>query len=507
MFSIHRILIAYAIAIPLALVLGYWVATPDLASIAAVGFVLFCLALPLVIRWHHALLIVSWNSAFILGFMPGQPRLWLPLTGLAFGMAAVNHVSGLKSFLRAPQLTKPLLFLLGVVVVTAWFRGGVGIRALGGAGYGGKGYIYLLGAIIGYFALTAQQIPVAKSGQMVKWFFLSGMTFGLSNLAYALGPAFYVLYNFVSVDFAMSQAAGDWGLGVERFNGLGPLGAGLLCFVLARWGIRGTFEWTKPWRLLLLGLAVGASLFSGFRSQIGLVGVLFLVQFVVEGLWKTAFLPLLCLLAVLFLTPLLLFAHRMPPALQRSLTLFLFVLPVDIDPLVRSEAESSTEWRHEMWAEVYPEIPKYLWLGKGYSIDPVDLYLTEEATRTGVMNNYELAIVAGDYHNGPLSVLIPFGLFGSIAILWLLGAGLKVLYSGYCYGDPRLRQVNMALFSFFLTECIFFFFVFGAISSQLSVFLGILGLSVSLNGGVCRKPALAKPSVAGSSLRPAFAPA
>src|ERR1700722_9073401 len=146
MFSIHRILIAYAIAIPLALVLGYWVATPDLASIAAVGFVLFCLALPLVIRWHHALLIVSWNSAFILGFMPGQPRLWLPLTGLAFGMAAVNHVSGLKSFLRAPQLTKPLLFLLGVVVVTAWFRGGVGIRALGGAGYGGKGYIYLLGA-------------------------------------------------------------------------------------------------------------------------------------------------------------------------------------------------------------------------------------------------------------------------------------------------------------------------------------------------------------------------
>jgi hypothetical protein len=34
--------------------------------------------------------------------------------------------------------------------------------------------------------------------------------------------------------------------------------------------------------------------------------------------------------------------------------------------------------------------------------------------------------------------------------------------------------------------------VFGAISSQLVVFLGILGYSISLNGGVCRKLALAR---------------
>jgi len=507
MFHIHRILIAYAIAIPLALVLGYWVATPDLASVAAVGFVFFCLALPLVIRWHHALLLLSWNSAFILGFMPGQPRLWLLLAGLAFGMAAVNHVSGLKSFLRAPELTKPLLFLVAVVLVTAWFRGGLGSRVLGGSGYGGRGYIYVLGAILGYFALTAQQIPIGKSDQMVKWFFLSGMTFGLSNLAYALGPAFYVLYNFVSVDFAMSQAAGDWGLGVERFNGLGPLATGLLCFILARWGIRRTLEWDKPWRLLLLTAAVVAGLFSGFRSVIGFLGVFFVVQFMVEGLWKTYLLPLFFVLGVLCLTPLLLFAHKMPPAVQRSLAVFLVVLPLDINPDVQLEAENSSAWRHEMWSQVYPEVPRYLFLGKGYSIDPVDLYLTTEAAQSGYLPNYDVSIIAGDYHNGPLSVLMPFGMFGAIAVLWLLGAGVKALHRNSRYGDARLRQANMALLSFFLTQCIFFFFVFGAISTQLSVFLGILGLSVSLNGGVCRKPALAKPSVAGLPLATAFAPA
>jgi hypothetical protein len=122
----------------------------------------------------------------------------------------------------------------------------------------------------------------------------------------------------------------------------------------------------------------------------------------------------------------------------------------------------------------------------------VDLYLTEQATQAGLINNYETSIVAGDYHNGSLSVLIPFGILGAIAVLWLLGAGLRALYWNNRFGDARLKQVNMAFLSFFLTQCIFFFFVFGAISSQLAVFLGILGLSVSLNGGVCRRPALAR---------------
>jgi hypothetical protein len=92
----------------------------------------------------------------------------------------------LKSFLRAPELTKPLLFLLAVVVVTARFEGDW-LAILGGSGYGGRKYIYILGAFIGYFALTAQKIPIGKSERMVKWFFLSGLTFVLSNLIYVLG--------------------------------------------------------------------------------------------------------------------------------------------------------------------------------------------------------------------------------------------------------------------------------------------------------------------------------
>jgi hypothetical protein len=484
MNNISRLVFAYVVAIPLALALGYLVATPDLASVAALGIVLFCLALPLIIQWHHALLIIFWNSAFMLGFLPGQPRLWLVMAALSFGVAAINHVLGLKTFLRAPELAKPILILLGVILLTAWIRGGIGIRILGGSSYGGKFYIYAAGAIMGYFALTAQRIPTGRRGRTVKWFFLSGTTSVFSNLIYALGPAFYFLYALVSMDFVGSQAASDYDPNVvDRFSGLGPAATGLLCFILARWGIRRTFQWNKPWRLLLLAAVVAGGLFSGFRSQIAFLGLLFAVEFMVEGLWKTSFLPVMALLGILCLTPMLLFTNKMPYPVQRSLSF----LPVNVDSNVRAEAAGSSEWRYEMWRTVWPEVPKYLMLGKGYSVDPTDLYLTEQAAHMGMLKSYEISILSGEYHSGLLSLLMPLGLPGVAAFLWVLWTGIKVLYRNYRYGDARLRQMNAVLLSYFLAQIFQYFFVYGVFYGQLFAFMGILGVSVSLNGGVCRK--------------------
>ncbi len=78
---------------------------------------------------------------------------------------------------------------------------------------------------------------------------------------------------------------------------------------------------------------------------------------------------------------------------------------------------------------------------------------------------------------------------------------------GKGYGiDPCLRQINAVLVSYYLAQAIFFVFVFGALISQLYVFLRALGFGVSLNNGVCRKPALraaAAGSPSGALLEPA----
>jgi hypothetical protein len=103
--------------------------------------------------------------------------------------------------------------------------------------------------------------------------------------------------------------------------------------------------------------------------------------------------------------------------------------------------------------------------------------------------------LVGDYHNGPLSVIIPFGIFGAIAFAWLLVAGIRVVYQNYQFGDPAYHDMNTFLFAFFVAKVIIFLCVFGALDSDLAVFLGLIALSISLNGGVAKPVVAPQPKV------------
>ena len=490
MSGLPRILIVYAVAIPLALVLGYAVSnglsTPGGGeNFLMVGLVLFVLALPVFLKWHHGLLIFFWNAAFMFPFLPAQPQVWLPLAALSFGISWLGGLLGGGRFLRVPELTRPLIFLAIVVFVTGCIRGGIGARVFGSASYGGKSYFYILGAILGYFALTAMRVPPTKAKRAAEIYFASGTTFVLSNLAFMLGPSFYFLFFLLPSQFAGGQIAVEYGMtagAVERFNGVPVACTALVCYLLMRWGIRGIFSYTHPWRVLLFVTTILLSLLGGFRSAEILIGLILLCQFCAEGLWRTRFLPVMLGFGLLGGVAVMGFSDRMPLEAQRAVSF----LPVKVDPEVRADAQGSLEWRLQMWGVLVPQIPKYLLVGKGYRIDPEELYFamlgggTQDIAAEGSM-------VAGDYHSGPLSTIIPLGLWGAIGFLWLLAAGVRVLYRNYRYGAPALRQINTFFLAFFIAQGIFFFGIFGAFNTQLYMFTGLLGMSVSLNGGV-RKP-------------------
>ena len=44
-----------------------------ITTVMVVVFILFMLAMPLLLRWHHAWLIASWNMTAVLFFVPGRP--------------------------------------------------------------------------------------------------------------------------------------------------------------------------------------------------------------------------------------------------------------------------------------------------------------------------------------------------------------------------------------------------------------------------------------------------
>ncbi|MGD0812227.1 MAG: hypothetical protein ABSA83_01375 [Verrucomicrobiota bacterium] len=450
-----------------------------------ISLILFFLALPIFLQWHHVLLIVFWNSVFNAAFLPGQPDFWLFFAFVSFAISFLNHVLFQKSFLHAPEMTRPLLFLAVVVLGTAELRGGIGIRSMGGTSYGGRYYVFVLGAILGYFAFTSESIPILKGRKMANWFFIAGVTNALGNIAFMLGPLFYIFYLILPTTQAVGQAQAEAaGSDVVRVGGFATASLAVLSFLFVNYGIRGLFDWSKPWRFIFLCLTVVAACLSGFRSTMAMLFLVFIIQFYYEGLFHTRLLPIVVGLAILSFIPILFFSSSMPGSVQRAISF----LPVNVNPEILVEAKSSADWRVEMWDTVSREIPKYLLLGKGYTINPDEIFAVNEAARIGFpVSAYETCMVAGDYHSGPLSVLIPFGAIGAIAFIWVLIGGFQVLYRNHRYGDAKLRRINCVLLSCYLARCFSFFFIFGALSTEFSVFLGLCGLSVSLNGGVKRR--------------------
>jgi len=484
--AVLRSLIVYGVCVPLAVFLGYLLATPmDTASATAVELIFFVLAIPLLLRWHHPWLIATWNSTLLLFFLPGKPQVWIGLAAVSLGISLLQYTLNRKMrFLHAPSVMWPLLFLTAVILVTARFTGGLGVKILGGDVYGGKRYFVVLAAVVGYFAIVNRRIPPQRAGLYVAFFFLGAATIAIGDLPEVL-PSFmqflFVFFPANSVDaFANRNSVISQTNLIWRGGGVGAIGIAFFCAMLARYGIRGIMDMSKPWRLAAFVFFILLSVATGFRSTVVIILLTLAVLFFLERLHRTWLLLPAVMLTLACGGALALFAERLPLSFQRSLAVLPFI---HLDPVAEMDAQASTGWRLQMWQEVMPEIPQYLLVGKGYAFSA-----TEQAEMGRA--NLESVELVGDYHNGPLSVLLPFGMFGAIAFIWLMVAAIRVLYHNYRFGDPAYQNINAFLFAYFIAKVIFFFTAAGSLHGDLPMFLGLLGLSISLNGGVA-KPAVA----------------
>jgi hypothetical protein len=488
--SIPKAAVIYGVSLPLAVLLGYLLAQPmSLKSIAVVGGVLGVLLLPLLVQWHHALLVIGWNAAITPYFLPGQPDLWMLMTAASLPLTLLARALDRNRRLDfPPSLAIPLLLLAAVTLATAFATGGLGFRSLGGTTYGGRRYLTILLAIAGFFALAWGRVPREHRRWYAGLFFVSAGTALVSDFAYLLGPRFYFLFNVFSVGEASTQIFSDMSQQpdtIARFGGVSVGATGGLFFMLLWWGIRGLMDFTRPWRAALFLAVFALGLMGGFRSLIVTVGLVFAFQFCFEGLHRTRFLFWL-LAAVVGLGLLLLpVMDRLPLAAQRTLSI---VPGAPVSQAVKDDARISSDWRVEMWRVLVPEVPQYLWKGKGYAMNPTDYYLAQAAAARGIMKDYEPYLISGEYHSGILTLIIPLGIWGTLAFLAFLAAGARILYWNHRYGDADLRAVNTFMLAFFLAKTVYYFVVFGSFYSELRVFTGVVGFSLCLNHGICRPP-------------------
>ena len=250
----------------------------------------------------------------------------------------------------------------------------------------------------------------------------------------------------------------------------------MFSYMQARYGIRGIFLSGKPWRWMLLVVAFVYGMLGGFRGQCHITcpDIFYAIFYRRVAPDQIAVhLAIIGLLGMLALVPL---APHLPHSAQRSLSF----LPLNIDAAVQRDAEQSADWRFEMWKALLPEVPQHLLLGKGYAISRRDidsLTGTDAAIHTfsGFDANQYMAL-AGTYHNGPFTVLMTFGIWGVITIIWFWITGIWVLYRNYRYGDPALRTVNTFLLVVFVMRILFFLTIFGDFGYRHVLFRRLAGV-------------------------------
>jgi len=481
-FVASRAQLVYALCLPVAVLMGYFLASPtDSSSIAIVVAIFSLLMVPVLMKYYHPLLVVSWNASVTPYFLPGSPYLWMLMAFVGFGFAAVNRFTNPNARLvEVKWINRSLALLLLVVVGTAMLRGGIGVRAMGSSSYGGKNYIFVVAAILGYFAFISQRIAIHRAKFYAAAFFLSALTALIPNLVFLGGPGLYFLYFLFPAALAVEQAVASYSPGAEfmRITGLTLSSMGLFCWLLASYGLRGIFDWSKPWRLVLLAIAFAACLFTGFRSILLLFLMVGCIQFYLEGLHRTRVLAVVFVTLIVGAIVALPNADKLPPVMQRSLSF----LPLEISPTIRQDVAGSTDWRWRMWQDLIHEVPRYLLLGKGYAINPGELEFAQENVRRGYTPSYNEAMIAGNYHSGPLTLVIPFGIWGLLAFVAFLACGWRYLLHQYRHGLPELKNINRLILTLFTARVLLFFLIYGSFTFDLFAFTGLIGFGVSLNG-------------------------
>jgi len=498
----NRKTLVFLIIVPLAIYLGWQLAEPQsFNTLMVVTMLMGVLLTPILLRWHRPILIFSWNAAFVFALLPGSPPLWMLMSGASLLIVVLESIIQKRiRLLNVPSLTWTLAILSVVVFLTAYIRGGIGLRTMGSEAYGGKRYIVIFATILGYFALSTAQMPAASEGRYTKFFFLSGLTHAVSNLIIFAGPVFFWLFLFFPVASAIQQAQAEFmGAELVRLGGVAAAMIGVFHYLLARYPLRDILSLRRPVLPLLLAATVALGSLGGFRSIVIQFGLLFVIKFLLDRLLFTRLSFAMLLVILLIGAVAVPNADRLPLSVQRAISF----LPVEIDPEVRLDAWVSTEWRLQMWNLLLPELPNYLLIGKGYAINPTDLYMVQHAIASGFAGGYEGALTAGDYHSGPLSALVNFGIPGTLALLAFWFVSIRALVRNFRYGDQSVRNLNSLLLATYLSKVIFFVVIFGDFAYDLAGFCGLIGFSVAVNGGVRAKTPSSAPAGAPTENRAA----
>lgn len=386
------------------------------------------------------------------------------------------------------RLWIPLAGLVGILLYH-WIRSGdIGIRALGGTGWGGRYYFTILLLVLSIPLLNSFSGSSWQDFQKIPLLYLLGTLVDLipntfTTLVPAAAPYIFRFYSSVNITEYGKELAGAFtsGEGVTRFRTFAALGSALTLALLCYFPFQ---TWLRPERLFIppmMILALLASAFSGFRSAIFNFAVVSFFGLFATARFKTFFLfPFgAVVIGVVCLTQGRIINY--PQSIQRALTF----LPGDWDLVAAKDAESSSKWRQDIrelfFAEYFRQAPL---LGQGYHFDPIhslreqDIYLRMAVMQTSdPYQGVRPFIERRQPHEGDIHALLATGILGLVFfVLFCLAAFGEALRWVMRTPRPLIAPVQVWLLALIALQGASFFAVYGDLANTLAVLCPLVGL-------------------------------
>jgi hypothetical protein len=380
---------------------------------------------------------LAFYSKLIIPGMPGSLTMNYMFQGLLIvwwiGASALSRVPR-SSFIVADRMV--LGFAL-VMLATMAVRG-FGIMTMGSMAYGGMGYIYMLLWVSFYLICRQVKINDQQINNLMIYLCAATLIPLILLVVVYVHPGLYrIVSSFTVISFTtIAEAVQTGEMGQSRW---GP--AAVLAQFVIYYALTAPFrKRSMHKRVILIVFAVFAVLISGFRSTLVSTFMTIVLWGIVRSKNKVLFITFIGVAILVFWGAAVLFVDYLPINMQRTVS---FLPGVKIYGENAARAQGSIDWRVDVWKYAVTRIPEYLLIGRGFVADVTSAAWMQANYYTTV----EFAWMVSNYHNGPLSILLTFGLPGAIAFYGFLFAGV-----GYGIQKIRQYQIHHDLYAYVLLQ-------------------------------------------------------
>ena len=465
-----------------AIYLGIASATAQVEAVvwmAAVLFVVFLLALD-----RHVWAIIPVAGAFSGGltFIPGFPQPWYAATPV------VAVVMVMRFLMRSPMFQFRWSWLDFVMLAQAaalwqsYLRNPTGLALFGGDIYGGRPYFDYAVAIASYFLLTVIRTDI-KTLKKVIIVVIAANVFddvvrAISGLSGTFARLVAQVYGNVDYEANFQGASYEFDIMNTRFGAFAGIGL-TLCLICC--AFRRPLSCMAPipvWAFVSNLLGLFFTLFSGFRSGLIQIGCYFIAGSMIRRRPFDAVLAGVAGGMIVLIFGAVFGLSGLPMPVQRALSF----LPFEVSDTVRHAAQTSSDWRFEMWRIVLSSDKyiknKMLGDGFGYSRAEHDAQMKAlEGTGSYAGDSIDMFIAKGSYHGWHVEAIRFTGVLGLV-----IGVILLIGFANSAWkGMKHFR--NTEYFGYICYICIpifiqpfFHLFIFGSYRSTFIELIAMAGI-------------------------------